>query len=267
MYRVNCTLISNEYATLKKVLESMLEATEKGYLCFYKAGEYRMSLRSIDALYATQSMVEYTQTSFENGLCIEEDVGVHVDLKVMQDFVGKCGCSKRIRFMLDYENRWTLREERRSITLQNRPDKTPYEEWTTEVPVSHFSISSIELGSIFLDMSVSGVEADIQMDTLGHVTLTCTTDSNMNRHFIDCTVLQTSSRQPFKAGPFIAKFLKLFYNMSFFSDICSVRLYNNRVVIQMHCEDTKSRFQFVVYHYVGPRRIFIPAAYRNMTMT
>lgn len=262
-------LSANVFYTLKKVIESMLEATEHGLITFDPCSSTcPLILRSVDALYVTQSTIQFSKKCLEQPMkCSQQtQVHVHIDIKALQTFVWKCKGSKRIQFTVDDNMDMKICEDNRFKPIHNRPDDTPYEEWNVEKPLVAFSMSSIEFGSVLLDLAVGGTEAEINMDASGGVELTCRYDSNINTHYLPAGIISSNAKMACKSGPYIVKFLKLFYNMSILATTCDVHLFEDKIIIQHTDVERFIQYQFCVRRYVGPRRIPISNAYRSFAI-
>ena len=252
-------LASEMYHLFKRVLESTLESTEQGMITIDNS-DHPLSIHSMDALYICQNSTRFSKKCFDT-IHVSQPYSATVDIKALQTYVWKCKGSKTFKFEV-VRGELTVTEQgiRNSYTIPKRKDQTPYDiTWNMDSP--SFKMSSSELGSILLDLSVGGTESLIETSDKGEVRFTCKFESGTNEHVVPNSCLIQNPIKSQVSGPYIVKFLKLFYSMGILCVECSVKLESNVVIIQQSDDGHYIFNQFIIHKYVGPRRIPVPRKY------
>ena len=254
-----CIFGSNFFHTLKRVLESMLEATEIGFITFQTDRDHPILFRAMDALHVTQHSTLVRKEAFES-VRIPSETSVHFEIRKLQSYVWKCKKSKRLKLSIDSTSTLFVHELQSQdppVRIRNVIDSTPYLPFNESPGDASFTMSSSELAVILLDMTVGGSTAKVTVRPESEVVLESMYEAGSNKYVIPRHILNSCECMEFEltSGPFIVKFFKLMYTIAQICLDVLVKVWKSFIVIEMQATDNSIHYQQMIRYYVGPRGV------------
>lgn len=279
------------FVTLKRVLETIIEGTERARLTFRPQCETPLVVESSDSLWVCRTRAAFRRSAFER-IRITHVVELTVDIKVMHDFLRACKQCKRLKMSLDApadlrdapfvpaprpsEAQLVLSEQsgtQAPVTLYHHPmDDIPrfesdlYESWPS------FVIRSQELTNITLDLAVGGTEMTVTVLANGDIRLATEFDTGEIEHHgyhgENHSVFEVTRapRTDAKSGKCIVKFLKLVCSLALLTKDAHVYVEPEGCVVVTLGAHEHLECQCSIRPYRGPRDVVVPEEYRSYAL-
>lgn len=263
--KMRVVLKSAYYASLRKLVETILEGTEVGQLRFDPVNQ-EFQLAAIDSLWVCHMNTTFSKQSFSR-FELKEPLCITTHLKPIHDFL-RVGRSDRIVSFQQTNNgqvkladvstneNVTMKQVEEHYDSQHRDHRS----WPS------FEISSVELGNIILDLAVSGMDMMITMEPSGNVLFHSSFDTgdiwheskNGQNEVIQARTLPNRRQE---SGKYLIKYLKIICSLTHLAPTTMVYLGDNQVSLEISDTSNNIRFQLSLVTYRGARGKVVPDEY------
>jgi len=295
---LECVFAVAAYPNLKRVLETLLESSERALLRFDVNGECPIRIDCTDALWVFNAEVGFKHACFDRTR-IDNPVEISIDLKILHDFLRKCKDSRHVKLVLDVDDAWcnsdvsTYTPQRTdpesmqltivdadNVAVKNvlyhmhdiMPSKVPHKLLASTNEWIRIAANSFELNNIVLDLAVGAGEMIFTVHPNCDVALSSTFDNGFIETYWYAGkehVIFESQHVPCKSittEPYIVKFLKV---------ICSLMIFQEKVWVHVQPKGPLLVTMFPHEHlditatlsqYKGPREMVIVPEYLHNSL-
>ena len=265
MYIIRLTFIQESYNIFKRIIETIMEATEIAKFIFLPNNILVIS--SIESYAVCQTQTQFSNKCFSE-ISIREHVSINVDLKELHDFLRKGKNQKTVSFVMENNRVLKLLLDTEELVLNNHIDKDHESISNEYLTWPSFSINANEFNNIILDHCVSGKEVNVIMYPNSNVIILSKFDEGIVEHKSFNTDKNNIVRvhnvplNIWESGEYLIKYFKLICSLTSLTDNVIIFIQEHgKLILKLTDHKNFIDFTFSIIEYKGPYGHKVPEEY------